>query len=217
VDVLVVCTANVARSPLFAALLSLEAERRVGHGAAVIASAGTHATIGESAATSTQVVSARLGFSLADHHAVPITYYDLASLPMILTMEIAHSRELISRAPSIADRTFTVREFSDIVAYRLAPSAISPLTMGRPDDMQERLREVAAVAHARRSRRLTRRSGDVPDPIGRPQADYERLAAEFETLAASVAPVLFGPEQSKRQRNALTDPSAELDRRDNVR
>jgi protein-tyrosine phosphatase len=192
-DVLVVCTANVARSPLFAARLQMEADGRLGPGAVTIASAGVDALFGEPAANGARVVSARWGRSLEEHHATPVTHHDLDALPLILTMERAHRRDLIGRLPSLAARCFTVRELATIVAERLDADVQHALPVAGPSGARERLRAAASLADAHRPRLFARRRTDVPDPIGAGQPVYDALGEDFAAAAAVLAPVLFGP------------------------
>jgi protein-tyrosine phosphatase len=193
VDVLVVCTANVARSPLFAARLQLEADRRLGPRTVAVASAGVHAVYGARAASGARTVSARWQRPLEGHHAIPITHHHLARVQLVLTMEAAHKRDLIRRERSLASRIFTVRELVTILANRIDPLLIDEAAGAGPAEVHARLRRVVGLADARRPRRLARRSSDVPDPIGRGQATYDELGEQFEAAAAVLARALFGP------------------------
>jgi protein-tyrosine phosphatase len=195
VDVLVVCTANVARSPLFAARLQLEADARVGAGAVEVASAGVAALYGEPAASGSSAVCARWGVPLDGHQATPTSHHVLAEIPLVLTMELAHRRELTSRNPPLAARTFTVREFVAIVSTRLSSGSCEHLPPLDPAEVRGRLLAVARLADAHRPRWLSRRRADVPDPIGAGQPVYDDLADEFTAAAATIAWVLFGPDQ----------------------
>jgi protein-tyrosine phosphatase len=192
VDVLVVCTANVARSPLFAARLAWEADRHLGEGAVEVGSAGTAALYGQPAAPGSRKVAAGWGLSLEGHRAVPVTHHDLATIPLILTMELAQRRDLTSRSPGLTDRCFTVPELARIVRGHLEERALHGLPPGG-DGPRARIAAVAALAAARRPRLLTRRRGDVPDPIGADQPTYDALGERFAADAEAIGAVLFGP------------------------
>jgi protein-tyrosine phosphatase len=196
VDVLVVCTANVARSPLFAARLQLEADQRAGPAAVTVASAGIEALFGEPAAESSRVVCAGWERSLDGHRATPVAHHDLAELPLVLTMELAHRRDLVRREPSLTARSFTLRELVAIVSGRLPADAAQRLSVGVPTDVRARILAAASLAHQYRPFRLSRRRADVPDPIGAGQPVYDQLGEEFTAAAATIAPVLFGPVRS---------------------
>jgi protein-tyrosine phosphatase len=193
VDVLVVCTANVARSPLFAARLQFEADRRVGPRVVEVDSAGVEALFGEPAAGGAKVVCSRWGRSLDQHQATPVFHHDLAGLGLVLTMERAHRRDIVGREASLAGRTFTLRELVAIVSGRLPPSPVERLTGTDPAAIRDRILVVAALADQHRPVRLSRRRADVPDPIGAGQPVYDELGEEFTAAAATIAPLLFGP------------------------
>jgi protein-tyrosine phosphatase len=193
VDVLVVCTANVARSPLFAARLQLEADARSGPGVVEVASAGIAAFYGEPAAGGSSTVCARWGVSLEQHRATPTSHHALAQIPLVLTMERAQRRELTSREPLLAARTFTVREFAAVVTSRLPAGSCEHLPPLDPAAVHERLLAATRLVDVHRSRWLSRRRADVPDPIGAGQDVYDELGAAFTEAAATIAPVLFGP------------------------
>jgi protein-tyrosine phosphatase len=189
-DVLIVCTANVARSPLFAARLQREADERLAPGSVAVASTGTDTLVGAAAASGSQRVAERWGSSLQGHRATHLMESDLTATPLIITMERRHKSVIVAAEPTAAGRCFTLREFARCVAGADATGDLSRLPPACPDPAR-RLREVARVADVHRPRRLGRR-GDVPDPIGRPQADYEVLGAEFDRVADELGPALFG-------------------------
>jgi protein-tyrosine-phosphatase len=192
VDVLVVCTANVARSPLLAVRLGWEAERRLGSERAEVGSSGTAALYGQAAAPGSRKVAAGWGLSLEEHLATPVSHHDLAATPLVLTMEIGQRRDVAGRHPGIQARCFTVPELVTIVTRRLDPRDVAALP--RPaDGARERVAAVAALADAHRPRWLTRRRGEIPDPLGAEQPTYDGLGARFADDAATLGEVLFGP------------------------
>ncbi len=192
-DLLVVCTANVARSPLLAARLQLVADERLGAGAVDIASAGVEADFGAPAAAGSRTVGDRWERSLDDHQAVPISYLDLPAIPLILTMERAHRRALIQRHAELAARTFTVREFHGIVVALWQDEVPPALPVATPGDARARLEALAELADQHRPRRLLRRAPDVPDPVRQGQPVYDGLGEEFTRMAEQLATPLFGP------------------------
>lgn len=192
-DILVVCTANVARSPLFATRLQLEANNRLGPGTVEVASAGIDAVFGAPAAAGSRVVGERWDRPLDDHRATPVSYIDLAEVPLVLAMEIAHRRSLIRRERSLAARAFTVRELIRIVLDRIGPEGLTTLPSPDPTDPRRRLAALAELADGHRPGRLARKHADVPDPIRAGQPVYDGLGEEFARAAALLSPALFGP------------------------
>jgi protein-tyrosine phosphatase len=189
VQLLVVCTANQARSPLLAARLRMEADARPTSASIEISSAGTDALFGQPAAPGCVAVAERWGVDLTAHRACPLAYLEVEEVPMVLVFGRSHRRELAARYSSAAARTFRLRELSHIVATwddeQLAE-------LPDPADPERRLRAVAALADGHRPRWAGRRY-DVADPIGQPQEVFDALGEEFVDEAAMLAPALFGP------------------------
>jgi protein-tyrosine-phosphatase len=193
-DVLVVCTANMARSPLLAARLRLEADRRLQPGMAVIGSAGVDARFGDGAASGSRRVAEWWGVSLDGHLAQPTMYVPLRSVPLIIAMTRRHVRALIARDPGVAATTFTLTELLGCVEKSPGDSALSAATVTNRERLRARIELTARLADGHRpALRTWRRSLDVPDPIGGSQADYDRLGERFTAAGEVLADVLFGP------------------------
>ena len=92
-SILVVCTGNICRSPMAAALLwhhlpeSLKTNTQVG-------SAGTHALHGNQAEPTAIAAMARIGIDIKAHRARQITREIARGSDLILTMEAAHSQHI---------------------------------------------------------------------------------------------------------------------------
>src|SRR4051794_35705488 len=99
----VVCTANVCRSPMGAALLR---ERAAHHGVELdVVSAGL---IGGGRRADPAAVRAmdRRGIDLDPHRSVGIGEVDLAELDLVLTMERDQVREIVVAEPDLWRTTF---------------------------------------------------------------------------------------------------------------
>ena len=189
-DVLVVCTLNMARSPLLERMLQHDADVRLGTGAVQVASAGTQADVGYPAADAAQKLAADRGLSLDDHLTRPLFYLPVDEVPLIITMSHAHRQQLMEVDEDRGSRTFLLREMlsllprSNDMMMRSLPSARS--------DPRERLRAVAATLHAQRPAKLKRRRADVPDPMGGKVSSFKAVGQEFDEAAATLSDVLFG-------------------------
>ena len=194
-DLLVLCTANVARSPLLAARLSVELVRRLGPDALAITSGGTDALFGAPAASGSIEVAAGWGVDLHEHSATPISYLDLAAPALVVTMERRHSRAVAARTPTAAARTFTWPELVTTLTERVDPADGDALPAPVPadDTARQRLEAAVTLAHAHRPRRLPRRRAEVPDPIRGGQDVYDALGERFDRQVTAVAGWLFGP------------------------
>ena len=186
------CTANVARSPLLAELLRSAAARRGQH-ELTIASAGVDARVGDPAATGSRQVAQALGLSLDGHRSMPVTMVEAAGASLVIAMSRAQRTYVQRRYPDLSERTFTLRELLTLLDRAQSDGSLPAAEEATSPGSRERLRAVAAAAHTHRPVRGRRRL-DVPDPIGAPQDAYDAMAEEFVDAADALGEVLFGPE-----------------------
>jgi protein-tyrosine phosphatase len=176
VEVLVVCTANVARSPLFAGML----QARLGD-AARVTSAGVRAREGDPAAERSQVLAEQRGLDLNGHRSRPVVPELVSGTELVLTMSERQRDRCSPLAPRAASKVFTVRELArlaDVVDHEDAP-----------DEPAARLRWLIEQAHLARPRSFAPPDGDdVPDPIRAPWDQWEAMAAIFDELLDRIAP-----------------------------
>lgn len=112
--ILFVCTANICRSPVAAALLKqkLDANGRA-QSDWVVQSAGTWATIKRGPARfSVQLMAAR-GIDIRQHRANMIDDAFMAQADLILCMETGHVEALKIEFPQFQERIFTLSEMAD--------------------------------------------------------------------------------------------------------
>lgn len=169
---LVVCTANISRSPLAAALL--DRHLRAAGVAAVVGSAGTlgtHLSVDEHSVTAGR----ELGVDLSDHRARALTAELVADegRSLVITMERAHAREVALLDNDVWRRTFTLKEL-----VRTARA-----TRGDEADPH---RWCAQLAERRSLQDLLGDdpSDDIADTYGTSLAVHRRTAAEFDELVA---------------------------------
>jgi len=167
--ILVVCTANICRSPVAAAILA-DALSPAG---IAVTSAGTHAVDGAAAAEQSRAyLRARLGARAgadADHRSHRLTRGMTTRADLLLTMTSAQRHWVSTEDPRTVRRSFTLRELSSL-APELAPDA-------RFAD----LRGFAQACARLRSRiRRAPEELDVADPYGGAPAQYER---SFDQIA----------------------------------
>jgi protein-tyrosine-phosphatase len=109
-NLLVVCTANIARSPLAEALLQVHVRVRGLEDEVRIASAGTRAREGYAAAQPSVVIAAGWGVDLRRHRSQPVTDELLEASDLIVTMTEVHRDALGGRGAGVAERCFTLYE-----------------------------------------------------------------------------------------------------------
>ncbi|TYR80180.1 low molecular weight protein arginine phosphatase [Priestia megaterium] len=105
-NILFVCTGNTCRSPIAAALLRARNIEGID-----VKSAGLFAGEGQSASNHAQTVLKNYGVSFS-HSSSQITNEDLQWATYILTMTNQHKSLIISQAPEVAHKTFTLKEFA---------------------------------------------------------------------------------------------------------
>lgn len=176
--ILYVCTANLARSPLAAALLRHELHAR-GRTDVLVESAGTHASPSADNLASVRDVAREYGLDLAEHRARQVTRQMISSTDLVLTMTEAHRAAVVRLHPAAVAKTFTVLELQ-----RLLAGADPAVRVPGPSQLAE-------MAH--RQRPLTPEPAapeDVEDPIGRPVRHLRRLAAQLQQVTRALTEVL---------------------------
>lgn len=169
------CTANVCRSPMAAALLARELAAR--GGGARVRSAGTRRGIG-SPPPEVVTVMAGYGLDLTGHRSRAVTADDLVGADLIVAMTREHLRQAVVIGPQAWPRSFTIRELirrGDLAGAR------------RPG---ETLSGWLARVHAGRTRMALLGASprdDVADPIGGPLSGYAQTAATLHHLARRLA------------------------------
>lgn len=174
-SVLVLCTANVCRSPVAEVLLRAE----LGPDADVeVSSAGLRVRAGDAACpTMAEVVGVPLVGSTARQVGPEL----LQRADLVLTMTRAHRAAAVGLAPATVRRAFTLREFADLALLAAGepdlPGARSP---GR------RLAGLTAAAPRFRAHRASGGHDDIADPHGQDRATYQRAGAEVRRAVAVI-------------------------------
>lgn len=181
--ILVVCTANVCRSPLGESLLGA-ALRQTGV-AAVVRSAGVSAAALPVDPRSVAYATTA-GATLLDHRArqLAAAVLEADGRDLILGMEREHVREIAMLQPAVLPRSFTLREF-------VRRASADPAVPGEP------LAEwTARLTANRRMQDLLGESSldDIADPYGRSDTMFREVAADIDRLSALAARLLGGVE-----------------------
>jgi protein-tyrosine phosphatase len=175
IEILILCTANVCRSPMARALLDRELTAR--GVPALVHSAGTLAG-GLPPPPEVVAVMARHSMDVAGHVSSQVTADDLDRAGVILAMTREHLRHAVVMAPDAWSRAFTIREL------------VRRGTEAGPRQPGEKLDGWLARVHDGRSRMALLGDSpedDIEDPIGGALAGYEATAAELARLTAGLA------------------------------
>lgn len=178
--VLVLCTANVCRSPMAAVLL---ARRLAALGVAVPVSSAGMLAGGRPALPEVVGVMGTYGLDVSAHRSRTVQGADLAGAGLVLGMTRENIRHAVVTAPEVWPRAFTVKELIRRAA---------PIGARAPD---ERLPTWLARVHAGRERASLlgdASDDDVPDPAGGPPQGYPQAAALLGQLMDRLAELCWG-------------------------
>lgn len=173
--ILFLCTGNLCRSPMAEYfLLDLADRRRL---SLDVRSAGT-ARQGVPSPPEVVTAMSRFGLDLSGHRSRTFTEDDLEGADLIIGMERRHVRTAAVAAPATYRRMFTLKELDRIITSSGGPG---------PD---EELRQWSL--RVSEGRRLECHLGaslddDVPDPMGRSLAVYDRTAEMVGALCTRLA------------------------------
>lgn len=182
---LVVCTANLCRSPVGERLLARAlADRRDIDGEYwTVSSAGT-GQYSASLDPSTIAAADAVGIDIRDHESRFITAELLATdgADLIITMTRGHLRDVVATDPDTWPRTFTLKELARRTAAASPPYPPETFTAWR-----------ARIAAGRRASDLLRpdANDDVADPYGGPRGGHTTMIAELQVAIDTI--VTRGP------------------------
>jgi protein-tyrosine phosphatase len=189
VQIVVVCTGNVARSPLAMAMLEHEARRRLGPDAPVwVSSSGVHGLDGARAVAEARTQAEHRGIDLGHHRGSVTDGADVERADLVLTMTEAQRALVLRRGPRASRHVFTLLEFARLLG------GVDPAQLPSSATPRARVRAAVAAAHGVRAH-IPRPAAaeDVDDPYGLPMEVYDELGRRFDDLIPAVAETLFGP------------------------
>jgi len=184
--VLFVCTGNICRSPLAAALLAAAAPD------VDVASAGTAVVEGAPCPAAILAEADALGLDLRGHVSAPLTRDVLDGADLVLALAREHRAAVARSSPRAARRTFTLRE-----AARLA-SSLDPRDREAVRSACTSKARVTSAALTLATRRgtvalLAPGDDDVVDPVGQSQATHALARTQITEGLGPLLPLLQAP------------------------
>ena len=173
-QVLVVCTANICRSPAATAYLRAHATER---DLPIEVSSAGFLSPGEPASETMALVMGERGLDLSAHRSRVVDCEMVAAADLIVTMERRHGRELAARCGP--QRVFTLK---GLVA------ALESLDL---DDADAATRLEAVDAGRLPGDLLGGGDDEIPDPFGKSKRVNRRTADELRDLTAALLDSLF--------------------------
>ncbi len=183
--VLSICSGNICRSPAAELLL----RDRLGH--VTVSSAGTIGVVGhpvEPAMARLLLDSGVPPEQVAAFRACRLSEADVASADLVLGMAAEHRSAAVQAHPQALRRSFTLVEFSALVAA--LPTSVTAAVRGAayPSGRARLQAVVTAADDLRRSRRAPLPTDlDVADPYGRGEAAYRQA---YAAIRAALGPVV---------------------------
>ncbi|MFB2599464.1 low molecular weight phosphatase family protein [Herbiconiux sp. P17] len=168
--ILFVCTGNICRSPLAEKVLA--ARLRESGSGYVTSSAGLMAVVGASMEPQPSAIALRNGAE-PSHSASQLTAETAASSTLILTMTRDQRSEVAREYPAALRRTFTLGEFTRILA-ELPDQVPGPST-------DRTLFDTVLSASQYRGMVALSDLDDIDDPYRRSLETHERVGAEIVT------------------------------------
>lgn len=182
-DLLLVCHANRARSPMAAHLLRAWAEEHRVRPRPHITSSGVFAETGRPLLPEVHEFLLEHGVDDSTHESRPFDLDEARSAGMVVTFDRALLRAIAERAPALISRTFTLRE-----VIRLTSSS-------RWEESRHDARDLPARLQWLRPR-VAPGDDDTPDPVRFPHRAVRRLLEALVVDVQAAAPVLLGARQT---------------------
>jgi len=179
--VLAVCTGNICRSPVAAALLDQALDR------VRCSSAGTRAVAGAPVPPPMLEQASLLGLDLAGHRAADLTAEAVRASSLVLGLAREHRGAAARAVPRAARRAFTLVEFARL-SRAVDQDDLVRAVESLPGPVDRMTAATALVASRRGSGALVvPGDDDVVDPFGHGTSTYARATRQITAATESVA------------------------------
>ena len=184
INILIVCTGNICRSPMAEKLL--QARLSAAGIPTIVTSAGTRAVVDHPMTDEAAFLATRYGAEPTLHAAQQLTAENIAAADLVLTATREHRGEVISLHPRANRYAYTLNQFARLVAPVVEPSLVEPV---ETPTITNFLAEIAATkglalppAHPN--------DDDIEDPYRRSAATYDRVGHIIDSAVTTIATAL---------------------------
>lgn len=182
--ILMVCTANLCRSPLMEHILRQSLIASAADPGWTVGSAGMQATEGKPMHPNSQRILSERGIQTGAWLSRQLCADFIRRADLILTAGAQHRSAVVALFPAAVQRTFLLRPFSALSAlskWPVSPGAAEPAHPARPTDL------IMAAARARSRLPPELRDTELDDPIGRPLGRFRECA---DAIASAIDPIV---------------------------
>ncbi|RZU50149.1 protein-tyrosine phosphatase [Krasilnikovia cinnamomea] len=190
-EILFVCHANLCRSPLAERLARRALQDAFGPAAraVLVSSAGTHAFEAPAMHEGSAAVLAECGIDAGGFTSRRLRESMVANADLVLTAGREQRANCVSLAPSALRRTFTLRQFTRLVAaVRPTPDLVAGPVPRRLHVLIDRVHDTRHLVPA-----VTAAEDDLPDPVNRPIEAFRDCAAEIWQSFGAVVGAIAAP------------------------
>jgi protein-tyrosine phosphatase len=186
-SLLLVCTANICRSPMAQYALLAGLQRRWGPAADAVevSSAGTHALDGAPIAEHAAALLTGRGIDVEGFRSRRLHTDLVEAADLVLAVTRAHRALVVEIRPGAAAYAFGLREFAWLLE-EVPPEAVTGA------DLPARIASLTALARGQRGARLSDRDLDLADPYGRRKGAYRRTLALIDDAVTVILSRLDG-------------------------
>lgn len=192
--VLMVCTGNVARSPLAEQLFSAWTAKVFEEESAnfLMASAGVRALVGHDMTDEARRVARDFGVDAVRHTARQLTPELIAESDLVLGANRAHRRFVVETQPRASSKTFTMVEFANVMRWMGSGQGLVP----HVDPHDGTVARLSAVRDAAARQRgmvpppSEQSDFDIADPYGAKPAIYDQVGQRIADSMATIVEVL---------------------------
>lgn len=193
-NVLIVCTGNVCRSPMAEQVLSARLTA-AGIDDVQVSSAGTRALAGRPMTPQAAAQAVRLGADATGHVARQLTERMVQDADLVLTATRAQRAEVAQLVPRAARRAYTLREFARVLAFLASEGTLEGSELFASDSTSHLQRATDAAARTRgfAPAPFDPNDDDILDPYRAPDAAYDEAGRLIDQAIDQLVTALVAP------------------------